>query len=192
MVVSILTLKKNKRAQMTMFIFFGILLLFSIILFLMVIGIMAGKINSALDQDIDLGQVNLADLNTLTYGKYNTMLVNHSDFIGISAIFGMILGLFLASYMLRGKLPKWTIILDIFIIFGAFIFSLYLSKSYSILLNSLTEASIPFLETTMPKTSMFMVNLPVFVVIIGVIMMVLFHSSIPKKREESGGEFRGI
>ncbi len=193
MIASILTLKKNKKAQMTMFIFFGIILVLGIIFFLLATGIMANKINNALSQDIDLGQVNLKDLNELTYGKYNTMLVNHSDFMGICAIFGMILGLFLSSYALRGKLPKWALILDVFIIFAVFIFSIYLSKAYSVLVNSLAEASEPFLETIMPKTSMFMLNLPIFVVIIGVVMMVLFHSSIPRKREERfGREFQGI
>lgn len=192
MIASILTLKKNKKAQMTMFIFFGIVLLLAIVFFLLVTGIMANKINTALNQDIDLGQVNLADLNKQTYGKYNTMLLNHSDFMGVCAIFGMILGLFLSSYTLRGKLPKWSIILDIFIIIAVFIFSVYISQAYSTLINALAEASEPFLEVTMPKTSMFMLNLPIFVVIIGAIMMILFHSSIPRKREERGGEFRGI
>ena len=42
---------------------------------------------------------------------------------------------------------------------------------------------------------MFIINLPVFVVIIGVVMMVLFHASIPKRAEDriqEGGFLRGV
>ncbi len=191
MIASILSLKNNKKAQITMFIFYGIILLLVIVLFLLATGIMAQKINDALDQDIDLGQVNLADLNEQTYGKYNTMLVKHSDFMGIASIFGMIMGLLLSSYVLRGKFPKWAIILDIFIIIAFFIFSIYLSQAYSTILNALQQAGEPFLEDIMPKTSQFLINLPIYVVIIGALMMALFHSSIPRKRTQ-GGTFQGI
>ncbi len=190
MIASILSLKNNKKAQMTLFILYGIVIVFAIVLFLLATGIMASKINQALDQDIDLGQVNLADLNEQTYGKYNTMLVKHSDFMGLSSIFGMILGLLLSSYVLRGRFPKWAIILDIFILIAFFIFSIYLSQAYSTILNTLQEAGEPFLEEVMPKTSKFLINLPIYIVIIGALMMVLFHSSIPRKRKAGG--FQGI
>ena len=76
-----------------------------------------------------------------------------------------------------------------------FLISLYISSIYGILLDALASAGITFLEDNAIKTSMFVLNLPVFVVIIGVIMMILFHSSIPKRTEEkiqSGGFLRGI
>ena len=88
------------------------------------------------------------------------------------------------QYMLRSRFPKWGMILDIFIIIFVFIISLYISASYQTLLDSLASADITFLEDYTTKTSMFVLNLPIFVSIIGVIMMILFHSSIPKKSEE--------
>ena len=189
MTVSILS-SSNKKAQMTMFIFVGIIIVLAIVFFLLATGIMAEKINEALDQDIDLGQVNLADLNELTYGKYNTMLVKHSDFMGLCSIFGMILGLLLSAYVMRGKFPKWAIILDIFIIIVFFIFSIYLSQAYLTILNALEQAGETFLEDSMPKTSRFLINLPIYIAIIGALMMILFHSSIPRKRTERS--FTGI
>lgn len=183
---------KNKRGQITIFIFFGIIIVFAIIFFILLLGIIAIKTNEALNIDLDLGQVNLAELNAQTYGKYTTMILDHADFIGICAIFGMILGLFLSSYFVRGTYPKWGIILDIFIIIAFFIFSIYLSQAYTSIVNALAQADLTFLEDYMNKTSMFIVNLPIFTVVIGAIMMFLFHSSLPKRKGEISGEFTGI
>jgi len=177
-----------------MFIFILIIgvLVASIMLF--VGGIITIKINDALSQDVEIGQVNLQDINDDTFGVFNAMYLNNADWWGLSVIFGMMFGLFLSAYFLRGKYPKFGIIFDIFIILAAFIFSLYISSTYSILVDSLNNAGEPFLETYIPKTSMFLLNLHIFVVIIGVISMVLFHSSIPRRTEEAyqtGGVLQG-
>ncbi len=188
-----LNLKKNKKAQTTMFLFFGIILLLVVIFFLLVMGIMTSKINDALSQDIDIGSVNLATLNEQTFGMYNSMILNNADFMGVCAIFGMVLGLFLSSFFVRGRFPKWGIILDLFMIIAIFIFSIYLSQTYQHLLDALAGASEPFLEDYMPKTSMFMLNLPIYVVIIASVMMILFHSSIPRRKGEMvGGDLQSL
>lgn len=178
---------------MTIMIFAGILVLFLAVIMLLVGGIVITKINEALDQDIELGQVNLRNVTSDTLGKVNEMYTKNADWWGTAAIFGMILGLFLSSYFLRNRFPKWAIILDIFIIIAAFIFALYFSQIYQTLLDALASAGETFLEDSAPRTSRFILNLPIFIVIIGVIMMVLSHSSIPRKEEEvPGGQFQGI
>lgn len=175
-----------------MFILFGIILVFAIIFFLLVMGIMAIKINDALSQDVDIGEVNLAELNAGTFGMYHQMILYKADFIGICAVFGMVLGLFLSAYVVRGRFPKWGLILDIFLIIAFFIFALYISQTYGLLMEALADASLTFLEDSMPKTSMFMLNLPIYVVIIGAVMMILSHSSIPRRKSEGGGDLLGI
>ena len=187
--------RMNHKGQMTFFFFLIIVGVLAISIMLLVGGITTVKINEALDQNISLGQVNLADLNADTFGVVATTYINSADWWGIAAIFGMILGLFLSSYMLRNKFPKIGIILDILIIVAAFLFSTYISSTYRILLDSLASAGETFLEVYTPKTSLFILNLPIFSVIIGVIMMILFHSSIPNKPEEramSGGSLQGV
>lgn len=186
---------KNKRGQSTLLMIFLVVALFFATILLLVGGLVTSSINSALDIDVDMGQVNLKEINANTFGKFNEMFINNADWWGISLIFGMILGLFLSSYMLRGRLPKWGIILDIFIIMFVFFISLYISAIYGTLLDSLASSGITFLEDHVTKTSMFVLNLPIFVVIIGVIMMILFHSSIPRRTEEriqQGGFLKGI
>lgn len=185
----------NKRGQSTIMMVIMLVAIFFALILLLVAGITSTTINSALDQDIDMGQVNLKEVNANTFGKFNEMIIVNADWWGISLIFGMVLGLFLSAYIVRGRFPKWGFILDIFIILFVFFVSLYISSTYQILLDALASADITFLEDHVIKTSMFALNLPIFVVIIGVIMMILFHSSIPRRTEErmqSGGVLRGI
>ncbi len=186
---------RNKRGQSTILMIILVVTLFFGTILLLTGGLITTEINKALDINVNMGQVNLKEVNANTFGKFNEMVLVNADWWGMSLIFGMILGLFLSSYILRGRLPKWGLILDIFIILFVFFISLYISAIYGTLLDSLSGAGITFLEDTTPKTSMFVLNLPVFVVIIGVIMMILFHSSIPRRTEEKiqeGGFLKGI
>jgi hypothetical protein len=189
------SLIKNNRGQMSMLLVILMLLLFAFIIMILVGGIVVVKVNSALAQDIDVGNVNMQNVTADTWGVYTSMYLNYADWWGIALIGGMVLGLFLSSYVLRGRVPKWGIIIDIFIIITMFLISLYISATYSTLLDALAEAGETFLEDYTPKTSMFLINLPIYIVIIGVIMMVLFHSSLPRKQEEiyqSGGYLQGV
>lgn len=188
-------LTKNKKGQMSIL---GVFLIIGVFFFLILIfigGVIVVRMNSALSQDIDIGQVNLANVTADTFGKATAMYLNNADWWGISIIFGMIFGIFLSAYFMRGTVAKWGIIIDIFMILALFFVSLYVSSTYRILLDALAEAGETFLEDYTPRTSMFMLNLPIFIVVIGVIAMVLFHSSIPRKTEEiyqQGGYLQGV
>lgn len=176
---------RNKKGQTTIFLLAGILIVFLGVLFLIVFGIFSTNLNEALSQNISVGQVNLKTVSDQTIGKFNTMVINNADWWGTGIIFGMVLALFLISYFSRGSFPKIAIILDISFIFVAFIFSLYLSAAYNQVVVALTSAGQTFAEVNLPNTSFFILNLPLFVAVIGVVMMILFHSSIPRKSEET-------
>ena len=185
----------NNRGQSTMFLFLIITLMLVFVLFFVIGGIVIINSFDALDQNISVGQVNLKEINDDTFGQFKNAYVNNAEFYGLSVIFGMVMGLFLAAYFTRNTFPKWGMILDIFIILAAFIFALYISATYSLTINALYDAGQTFAEDYMEKTSFFIVNLHIFVVIIGVVCMVLFHSSIPKKIEEGinrGPQLQGI
>ncbi len=177
---------KNKRGQTTIFILGGILVVFIGVIILIVFGVFSTNLNESLSQNISVGQVNLQTVSDQTIGQFNTMVVNNADWWGTGIIFGMVLALFLTAYFARGTFPKIAIILDIFFIFVAFLFSLYLSAAYNQVVVSLTSAGQTFAEVSLPNTSYFILNLPLFTAIIGVVMMILFHSSIPRKSEEAG------
>ena len=186
---------KNRKSQSTIFISIMIIVVLIGAILLLVGGLTVVKINEALDINISAGQVNLAEANADTWGKFTEMYVTSADWWGISLIFGMVFGLFLSAYFVRGSFPKWGLILDLFIILFAFILSLYLSSAYQEVVDIFASIDETFLEDTIPKTSMFILNLPIFVPIIGVVMMILFHSSIPRKSGENiqqGGFLQGV
>lgn len=187
-------LDKNKKGQITLFILAGIFVAFTFLILLLVSGSVVSKMNTYLSQNITMGNVDLGATTSATFTPFATMLLNYADWWGIACIFGMILGLFISAYMLRGRYAKWGIILDIVMIVSIFIFALYLKGAYQTLLDSLAIAGETFLEDYANKSSWFLLNLPIFVPIIGAIMMVLFHASIPRKKEEQTfqGGFPGI
>lgn len=176
----------NKRGQSTAFILYGLLILLVTAIVLIIIGSVTVHMNNALSQNVTIGQVNLKTISDQTFGQFNTMILNNADWWGIAVIFGMILGLFLSAYFTRNSFPKIGIIIDIFMIFASFLFSLYISSIYSSLVVALSSAGENFAQVYMPNTSFFILNLPIFITIIGVVMMILFHSSIPRKSEEKG------
>lgn len=195
MMKQIIMSKKNRRGQMSILAILLIAGLLGFLIFIFVGGVIVVKINNALNQDVEIGQVNLQNVTADTIGKVTTMYLNNADWWGVSVIFGMVLGIFISAYFLRGTVAKWGIILDIFIILALFFVSLYVSSTYKIILDAFATAGETFLEDYTPKTSIFMINLPIFIVVIGVIAMVLFHSSIPRKTEEayqSGGYLQGV
>ena len=185
----------NSKGQSTIFMVIMVVGLFLAALILFVIGITTVKFHDAIDRDLPIGQVNLENVTADTFGQFHTMVINSADWWGISLIFGLIFGLFLSAYFTRNSLPKWGLILDIFIILGIFIAALYISSSYQTVLDALAGAGETFLEDYTPSTSRFIINLPIYVVTIGVIMMVLFHAAIPRRTEEriqQGGFLQGV
>lgn len=176
--------RMNNKGQVTIFVLVGLLIIFLGAILIVVLGFFSTNLNSALDIDVDLGQVNLRTVNAQTIGQFNLMVTNHADFWGICIIFGMILGLFAGAYFTRNTAPRVGIILDLFIILLAFIVSLYMKAIYSDVITTLNRAGQTFALDYMVGTNYFILNLPIFIAIIGVIAMVLFHSSIPRKSEE--------
>lgn len=188
-------LSNNKNAQMSFLIIPMLILLMGAVLLILIGGILTIKFYDSLHQDVEIGQVNLQNVTEDSFGYFKTMYINSAEWWGLSIIFGMVIGIFLTSYLTRNSIPKWGIILDIFIIIGTFILCLYISGIYADLLESMATANETFLEDYTPKTSMFILNLHIFSVIIGAIAMFLFHSTIPKKKEEeyqSGGYLQGV
>lgn len=173
-----------KRGQITIFFLVGLFLIFFLIIGLIIVGTLVVNFYTPLNQNITIGQVDLGTVNAQTFGQFYNMVVGHADFWGICIIFGMVFGCFCSSYFLRNRYPKIAVILDIGIIFVAFISSLYLKSIYSEIVTSLASAGQTFAMDNLTKTNFFILNLPIFTTIIGVISVVIFHAGIPPKAEE--------
>ena len=135
-----------------------------------------------LDLDIDIGQVNLGEVVQDTMGKLNVGLLGGADTIGYVIIFGLVITMFANAYIFRGEYPKLFIIVDLILLVFAYIVAVYLSNTYEILINSTSILNVYIV--TLPKASTFILKLPLFVSIIGVVIMILSYAGFPRDTEE--------
>jgi len=174
--------RMNKKGLATIGIF---LFLFAIFLFAIFLGIVVffyKTVSDNLALDIEIGQVNLKEVHDATFGTISQGLINNADLIGYTVILALVLSLFLNAYLTRDQFPKLFIIVDIVILVFAYILSYYLRMTYSLLIHSTSLLDVYI--TTIPKTSTFILNLPLIVGIIGAIVMILSYSGIPRKERE--------
>jgi hypothetical protein len=135
----------------------------------------------------DAGQVDFADAVDKTWGQYNDGLVNSLNLFAVMLFFGTFLGLMAVAYFNRGKSPLLFFLADIFIIFIAFIIAGYAADAYELLLGVDTLQEM-FVQN-MNLGAKLMLNLPIFVAVFGVLIMVISYVSIPRTREEQMAGF---
>ena len=174
---------QNKKGLTTISLFLFVFAALLIIIFLGVAVFIFNTISTNLDIDQDFGQVNLKDVNALTFGKINQAFLDSADYIGFTVLFSLVLLMFLNAYFLRGKYPRLFLIIDIILLVFAYILSVYISESYSLLINSTSLLSNIYVNI-MPKSSAFILNLPNIIGIVGCLIMILSYSGIPKKKED--------
>lgn len=176
---------KDKRG-VTFNIFYIFISIFIGIILFGVFAFIFHNVRVGLNQDVMIGQVNLSNVSESTFGVFDDALNTNLDLYGLFLIFGMIGGLFIASYTLRGKWNKALIIVDIFILIVAYLVSVLIANAYETLLIA-SNGIITQFELSMPKTSNFLLHLPRYSVIIGVVSMILFYSLIPRREDEKQG-----
>ncbi len=172
----------DKKGLTTISIFSFIFLVFIWILFIGILVTIFNLTTTNLDLDIDIGQVNLGETVQATLGKLNVGLLGGIDTIGYIIIFGMVITMFANAYIFRGEYPRLFIIVDIVLLVFAYIMAVYVSNAYEILINSTSVLNVYIVN--LPKSSTFILKLPLFVSIIGVIMMVLSYAGFPRETEE--------
>jgi hypothetical protein len=173
---------KDKRG-ITFNIFYVIVLMIFGIVILAVLGFIFHSIRGGLNQDVTIGQVNLSNASESTFGVFDDALNNNLDLFGLFLIFGMIGGLLIASFMLRGKWNKLLIVVDLILMVVVYITAVLISNAYEQILIA-SSGVISQFEGSMPKTSNFILHLPRYVVVIGAVCMILFYSAIPRREDE--------
>jgi hypothetical protein len=179
----ILLFNWGDKRGITFNLFYVLVMVLVGVILLGVFGFVFNAVYNGLNQDVMLGQVNLSNATEQTYGVFINSYNNNMDLYGLFLIFGMIGGLFFASFMLRGKWEKLLIIVDLIIMVVVYITAILLSNAYESLLTASSGVITQF-EGQMPKTSGFLLHLPRYVVIIGAVCMILFYSSIPRRENE--------
>ena len=177
---------KNKRGGFTdLFLFmifaFVIILVSGVMIY---IGI---EIEDQLQKS--LGKMDLGDTmgNNASVVIDNTIGVTNTTFqalhwITVFLIGGMILSIFIGSYLVTTK-PIFFIPY-LFIVIIAIIVSIPMSNSYEILINNPTLSST-FAEFT--GANWIMLNLPVWITIIGITGAIIMFSRIGRKEESAYG-----
>ena len=174
---------RNKKGLTTVNLFLFVFFALLIIIFLGIAVFIFNTISTNLDIDEDFGQVNLKDVNALTFGRINQAFLDSADYIGFTILFSLILLMFLNAYFLRGEYPRLFIIIDIVLLVFAYILSVYISEVYSLLINSTSLLSNIYVNM-MPKSSAFILNLPNIIGIVGCLVMILSYSGMPRKKKE--------
>jgi hypothetical protein len=117
----------------------------------------------------------------------NTMGVTNATFdalhwIAVFLIFGMILGIFIGSYLVTTK-PIFFIPY-VFIVIIAIIVSVPMSNTYEILTN---DATMGATYTAFTGASFIMLNLPIFISIIGIVGGIIMFTRMGRKEEINYG-----
>ncbi len=144
--------------------------------------------------DVSLGSgniagngVNISNISDNTIGKVNDAFINSADLIAVLFIFGFILGLFIAAYMLRGQTPLMFFMVDFILIIFAYILAIYVSNTYETVLAALPYSAT--IITNMNLSSSLLLNLPRLIIITGAITMIISYAGIPRTKEEEIGGF---
>lgn len=166
----------------------GFTLIFAALIIAIFLGLIVfgfDLVNDVLSQDVEIGQVNLKTITEGTFGKMNTGLINNADTIGITMLFGMCLLMILNGYYFGSRSLKLFFVVDIFLLIFFFIPSIYVSQVYEIFINS-TELFEDAFINVIPKTSKFILNLPVIIATVGIITIIVSYTGIRKddEREE--------
>lgn len=154
-------------------------------LMIIVMGILMYVFNiftTNLSIDIMIGSVNLSNATGQTLGQLNSAALSRLDTIGMFILMGMVLGMFINAYFTRHNYPKLFIIVDILLIWFAYILASYVSNSYETIIG-LDPFSSTF-TTVLSKASTFLLRLPIITTIVGVIIMIITYSGIPRSFKE--------
>ena len=175
----------NKRGTS---VYVGFILIFVALLFSIFLGVAVfffDQINTALSQDVEMGQVNLKTISDQTFGQINTAFINNADTIGIIMLFMMCILMILHGFYFGSQSPKIFFVVDMFILILFFIPSIYVSQVYETFINS-TPLFQNIFVNVIPKTSKFMLNLPTIISTVGIITMIVSYTGI-RKDEQTGG-----
>lgn len=176
---------KNKNGISVLPLFIFIFVSFFLAIFLGVAVWGFSLVDGVLDQDIDVGNVNLGEVNNQTFGRMSDAFLEYADMIGIILMLGMVLLMFGNAYYFNGKNMKAFFIIDFLILIFIFITAVYISSVYSTLINSASILS--FYIDDIPKVSTWVLNLPIYVATIGSIIMILSYAAIKRGDNEGGG-----
>jgi len=173
---------RNKRGIATIEGIYFVVIIFILIVVLGIFAYAFNLITESIGQDIMVGAVNLSDATGSTLGQINTAILDKLNLIGLMLIFGMILGMIINAYFTRNDYPKLFFVIDIIILIIVYVVSVYVSNSYEIIIT--THPFQTIFQSNLASASTFLLNLPIYSMVIGIIIMIVTYSNIPRSLKE--------
>lgn len=166
----------NNKGSAVIQLFGYVFMAFLFLIFFGIALLIFNLTNDALDQDVEVGQVNLRDVNDDTFGALNSALLNQADLLALMVVLGMVVSMMLTAFFFGDSNKMW-IPVDILILVFVFILSVYLSSVYEILINASPELLNIYVDT-LPQASRFMLNLPLIVSTLGALLMIVTYTRV--------------
>lgn len=180
-------MKQTKKGNVIIMLFAGLFIFLFIAIFLGVSVYTFNTLTSAVGQNVNAGSVNLQNATNLTLGQMNTALQTHADVIGIILLAGLVITMLINSFVTGSKNPKLFMVIDILILILFFIPAVYVSRIYNTFITEATTLSSTF-TGIIPKTSTFLLNLPIILGITGVIMIIISYAGLKRFSDVSNNE----
>lgn len=172
--------------KLMIFIFFC----FFLIMFLGIGLYIFTLIDISLDQDVSVGgNLTLSGVNDLSFGKLADAFADQADNIGVLLLFAMVILMLGTAFYVEPSYPKFALVIDFLILFFAFILAVYVSDLYSVYINSTDLFS--FYQDDLPKSSTFILRLPLIITVVWCMFMIINYSGIKKQSKESVGSVLG-
>ena len=156
-----------------------------IIIFVILLGALVFTVHTIrtnLSIDVDVGGVNLINVTEATFGVMDDAFMEGADELGVMVLFATVFAMLGSAYFLQGKFHRLVIPVEIVILVVMFIVSVYIAIIYNTFVLEADMLSDIYRDT-LPKTSKFVLNLPVITTIVGVLMIVINHIKIRGKDE---------
>jgi len=113
--------------------------------------------------------------------------LNSLSNLALGLILGMIAVMMIMGFALRSN--RLWLVLDIIIIVAAFIGAVYISNSFDTFINSDAQF-LDIFSNELQRPSTFLLNLPIYIAIIGVLVMIITYAAT-RRRGEPVVEFGG-
>ncbi len=159
---------------------------FAVFLFMIFFGIAIWSfslIDDALDQDVDVGQVNLRDVNDDTFGALTQAMLDQADAFALIFILGTVVVMLLNAHLFGDSNKLW-IPIDMLILIFVFILSVYFSQVYEIFINADVLLSAIYVDQ-LPKSSTMLLNLPAIIATIGALLMIVTYVKVNKEEGQT-------
>ncbi len=123
--------------------------------------------------DVQIGEANFTETYDDTLGIGINVFLNSADNYGLFLLLGMVLLMVGSSFVFREKQKVW-IVLEFFILIGAFVLAVTIQRSYDLIINSSTEL-LNIYSIELINSSKFILNLPVIITVTWFLMIVMAY-----------------